>query len=122
MSRTAFFATLLAGVAVAATAYAAQPAQTQAERACSEHGVQPRSPAWEICLSHVTRAYEWGEQGLANQLARAAGDARMNCLENGHRPGTQGYLACVNKEVEARSDLLILGDDQTGVNVASVQQ
>jgi hypothetical protein len=56
---------------------------------------------------------------LANQLARAAGDARMNCL--GQQPESRGYRACVNKEIEARSELLILGDDQSGVNVAEAR-
>jgi len=123
MRRSPYFAALVAvGVALAATAYAAQPAQGEAEQTCAKHGVQPRSAAWELCLSHVTRAYEWGERTLANQLARAAGDARENCLERGQRPETAGYKACVNKEIEARSELLILGDDQSGVNVAEVQQ
>jgi hypothetical protein len=126
MSRTKFFATIVVGsLAVAATAYAAQPmsasAQTRAEQACRDQNVQPQSSAWELCLSHVTRAYEWGEQTLGNQLARAAGDARQSCLEEGQRPETQGYRACVNKEIEARSELLILGDDQSGVNVAEAK-
>jgi hypothetical protein len=126
MSRTKFVAAIVAGsLAVAATAFAAQPmsasAQVRAEQSCRNHGVQPRSTAWELCLSHVTRAYEWGEQTLANQLARAAGDARVSCLEEGQRPETQGYRACVNKEIEARSELLILGDDQSGVNVAEAK-
>ena len=96
-------------------------AQIRAEQACAEHGVQPRSTAWELCLSQVTRAYEWGESTLASQLARAAGDARQNCLEQGLRPETGAYRACVNKELDARSDLLILGDDQSGVNVAAAE-
>lgn len=122
MNRTHFVAAIVAGsLAVAATAFAAEPAQNRAEQNCREHGVQPRSAAWELCLSHVTRAYEWGEQTLANQLARAAGDARVNCLEEGLRPETRGYRACINKEIDARSELLILGDDQTGVNVAQSQ-
>jgi len=111
-----------AGAVIAMSAYAAQPVQGQAEQACSKHGVQPRSAAWELCLSHVTRAYEWGEVTLADQLARAAGDARENCLERGQRPDTQGYRACLTKEIEARSELLILGDDRSGVNVAEAQQ
>ena len=37
------------------------------------------------------------------------------------RPETQGYRACVNKEIEAHSELLILGDDQSGVNVAEAR-
>lgn len=123
MRRTPYCAALAAaGMAIAVTAYAAQPAaQGEAEQACAKYGVQPRSAAWELCLSHVTRAYEWGERTLANQLARAAGDARENCLERGQRPETAGYKACVNKEIEARSELLILGDDQSGVNVAEAQ-
>jgi hypothetical protein len=126
MSRTKFFAAIVVGsMAVAATAFAAQPlsasAQVSAEQNCRSHGVQPRSTAWELCLSHVTRAYEWGEQTLANQLARAAGDARLSCLEEGQRPETQGYRSCMNKEIKARSELLILGDDQSGVNVAEAK-
>jgi hypothetical protein len=116
---------IVGGVAIAATAYAAQPEsvspQGYAERTCYDHGVQPRSATWELCLSHVTRAYEWGELGLANQLARAAGDAPATCLERGLRPDTQRYRACVNREIDARSDLLILGDDQSGVNVAEAR-
>jgi hypothetical protein len=126
MNRTHLVTAFVAGsLAVAATAFAAQPiskaAQTNAEQTCRTQNVQPRSAAWELCLSHVTRAYEWDEPALAKQLARAAGEARMSCLEEGQRPETQGYRACVNKEIEARSELLILGDDQSGVNVAEAQ-
>jgi hypothetical protein len=125
MRRIAYFAAVLAvGAAVTVTAYAAQPtsvAQGQAEKMCAEHGVQPRSAAWELCLSHVTRANEWGERALARQLARAAGDAGVNCLERGNRPGTYGYRACINREIDANSELLILGDDQSGVNVAQAR-
>jgi hypothetical protein len=126
MSRSQLLAAVVvSSLAVAATAFAAQPhsasAQGNAERTCRDHGVQPRSAAWELCLSHVTRAYEWGEHTLARQLARAAGDAPVSCLENGQRPETQGYRACINKEIDARSELLILGDDQSGVNVAQAR-
>ena len=125
MSRTRLFAAVVAGAAsIAVSAYAAQPgsAQSQAEQNCFKHGVEPRTMAWELCLSHVTRAYEWGEVTLANQLARAAGDARQDCLDKGARPETSAYRACVNKQIDARSDLLVLGDDQSGVNVAEAHQ
>ena len=124
MRRVPFIAALLSGAAIAVTAHAAQPTgspQMRAEQLCAQHGVQPRSSAWEICLSQVTRAYEWGENTLASQLARAAGDARENCLEHGLRPESGPYRACVSHEVDARSDLLILGDDQSGVDVAESQ-
>ena len=126
MNRTHLVTAFVAGsLAVAATAFAAQPlspsAQSNAEQACRKQNVEPRSAAWELCLSHVTRAYEWDEPALASQLARAAGDARVSCLEEGQRPESQGYRSCVNKEIEARSELLILGDDQSGVNVAEAQ-
>jgi hypothetical protein len=97
------------------------PAQARAEQACRDRGVVPPSAAWELCLSHVTRAYEWGEPTLAQQLAHAAGDARENCLEYGLAPNGSGYRACVGREIEARSQLLIMGDDQSGVNVAQQQ-
>jgi hypothetical protein len=126
MSRSRILAALfVGGVAIATTAYAAQPeaisAQGQAERTCQEQGIQPRSSSWELCLSHVTRAYEWNEVALATQLARAAGDAPATCRERGLRPDTQRYRACVNREIDSRSDLLILGDDQSGVNVAEAR-
>ena len=124
MGRVPFIAALLSGAAIAVAAHAAQPngsPQIRAEEACAKHGVQPRSSAWEPCLSQVTRAYEWGENTLASQLARAAGDARETCLEHGLRPETRAYRACITKEMDARSDLLILGDDQSGVNVAESQ-
>jgi hypothetical protein len=124
MRRVPFFAAVLSGAAIAVAAHAAPPAgspQMRAEELCAKHGVQPRSSAWEICLSQVTRAFEWGENTLASQLARAAGDAREDCLEHGLRPETNAYRACVSHEVDARSDLLILGDDQSGVNVAESQ-
>jgi hypothetical protein len=124
MRRVPFIAALLSGAAIAVVAHAAQPSgspQIRAEEACTKHGVQPRSSAWEPCLSQVTRAYEWGENTLASQLARAAGDARETCLEHGLRPETGAYRACITKEMDARSDLLILGDDQSGVNVAESQ-
>jgi hypothetical protein len=113
-------------VGVGTVAFAASPelptqAQARADQACRDRGVVPPSPAWELCLSHVTRAYEWGETTLARQLAHAAGDARENCLEYGLSPSGAGYRACVDREIEARSQLLILGDDQSGVNVAEQQ-
>lgn len=119
MRRLPFIAALLSSAAIAVAAHAANGSpQIRAQEACAKHGVQPRSSAWEPCLSRVTRAYEWGENALANQLARAAGDAREICLEHGLRPQTWSYRACIDKEMDARSDLLILGDDRTGVNVA----
>jgi hypothetical protein len=120
MRRVPFIAALLSGAAIAVAAHAGSP-QMRAEELCTKHGVQPRSSAWEPCLSQVTRAYEWGETTLASQLARAAGDARETCLEHGLRPETRGYRVCIAKEIDARSDLLILGDDQSGVNVAESQ-
>ena len=105
-------------VALAASPEPPTPAQARAEQACRDRGVRPPSSAWELCLSHVTRAYEWGENTLAQQLAHAAGDARENCLDYGLAPEGSAYRACVGREIDARSQLLILGDDQSGVNVA----
>ena len=111
----------LGTVALAASPEVPTPAQARANQACRDQGVQPPSAAWELCLSHVTRAYEWGEGTLAKQLAHAAGDARENCLEYGIAPNSSAYRTCVGREIEARSQLLILGDDQSGVNVAQQQ-
>ena len=112
----------LGTVALAASPEAPTQAQVRAEQVCREQGVRAPSPAWELCLSHATRAYEWGEEGLAKQLAHAAGDARENCLDHGLPPNSAGYRACVGREIDARSQLLILGDDQSGVNVAEQRQ
>jgi hypothetical protein len=113
------------GIIVAASAFAAPPitftpapAQVRAEQTCGNEGVRPKSAAWELCLAHVTRAYEWGEAGLAKQLARTASAARESCMNEGLRVETAGFKDCVGREMDARSDLLILGDDQSGENVA----
>jgi hypothetical protein len=126
MIRLRYCIALALGVAGLSTvAFAASPESTapqgRAEQACRDQGVRPPSAAWELCLSHVTRAYEWGENTLAQQLAHAAGDARENCLEYGIAPNTASYRACIGREIDARSQLLILGDDQSGVNVAQQQ-
>ena len=111
--------------AIAVTAYAAQPSRRprRPRRAglCRSMASSRARRRGSCACRHVTRAYEWGEITLASQLARAAGDARENCLEHGLRPETAAYRACINKEIEARSELLILGDDQSGVNVAEAQ-
>ena len=122
-------AVALGGLVMGATALASSPtmpsaptqAQATAERACSREDVQPNSAAWELCLAHVTRAYEWGEPALAKQLAHVARDARESCLNEGQRVESAGFRDCISREIDARSDLLILGDDQSGENVAAAR-
>jgi hypothetical protein len=117
----------IAGIAAAALvtisvnvfAYTPTTAQSLAEDTCHEHGVRLGSLTWELCLSHVTRAYEWGETSLAAQLAHAAGQADESCLDRGLRPQTAPFNACISREIDAQSELLILGDDRSGVNVAA---
>jgi hypothetical protein len=70
----------------------------------------------------VTRAYEWGEPALAKQLARAANQARESCLDEGLRVESAGFRDCIGREIDARSDLLILGDDDSGDNVAKISE
>lgn len=111
---------------VAAAAYAAPPnvstsAQDRAQDACLKQDVRPNSSTWEVCLSHVTRAYEWGEPALAKQLAKVAGDAKVSCLDEGFDAESSGYRACVSREMDARSQLQILGDDDSGENVAQAK-
>jgi hypothetical protein len=124
MNQIRFFAAVAVGsLMIAAAAYAAPPyptpsAQMRAESTCRGQQVKPNSPAWELCLSHVTRAYEWGEPALAKQLAKAAGNARESCLDEGFDAGSAGYRTCVDREMDARSQLLILGNDTSGDNVA----
>ena len=129
MTRTGLLAAIaFGGLIVGATALAAPPtafhpaaAQIRAEQSCDKEGVWPNSAARELCLAHVTRAYEWGEPALAKQLARVARDARESCMNEGFRVETAGFRDCIGREIDARSDLLILGDDQSGLNVASSQ-
>jgi hypothetical protein len=116
-------ATLLAATALASppTPFQPAPAQVRAEQLCSKESVQPNSAVWELCLAHVTRAYEWGEPALAQQLAHVTRQARDSCLDEGQRVESAGFTDCIGREVDARSDLLILGDDQSGENVANSQ-
>jgi len=115
----------IGAVSVAATAMSAPPykpssAQRQAESTCLAQNMKPGAPAWELCLSHVTRAYEWDEPALALQLAHAAGSARATCRDNGLLPSSAEYRACIDREVQAQSMLMVLGDDTSGINVAEV--
>src|SRR5476651_1568586 len=129
MNRTGLLAAIaFGGLVVGATALAAPPtafqpvaAQIHAEQSCDKEGVWPNSAARELCLAHVTRAYEWGEPALAKQLAHVSREARESCLNEGFRVETSGFRDCVGREIDARSDLLILGDDQSGENVAAGQ-
>jgi hypothetical protein len=120
----AFGGLVMGATALAAPpiAYKPGPAQLHAERSCRSQDVQPNSAAWELCLAHVTRAYEWGEPALAKQLARAAGQARESCLNEGQRVESDGFRECISREIDARSDLLILGDDDIGNNAAKTSE
>jgi len=127
MNRTGLLAAIaFGGLIVGATALAAPPsafqpaaAQISAEQSCDKEGVWPNSAARELCLAHVTRAFEWGEPALAKQLAHVAREARESCMNEGFRVETAGFRDCIGREIDARSDLLILGNDQSGANVAS---
>ena len=127
MTKTGLLAAVaFGGLVVGATALAAPPtafhpapAQVRAEQSCDKEGVWPNSAARELCLAHVTRAYEWGEPALAKQLAHVAREARESCMNEGFRVETSGFRDCIGREIDARSDLLIQRDDQSGTNVAS---
>jgi hypothetical protein len=116
----------VAAFAVGATALSAPPsyqpsaAQRQAELTCLAQDMRSDALAWELCLSHVTRAYEWDEPSLALQLAHAAGNARWTCRRNGVLPGSGEYRTCIDREIQAQSQLLVLGEDSSGINVAEV--
>ena len=129
MTKSRLFAAIaFGGVIVGATALASPPAtyqpataQVRAEQSCDKEGVWTNSAARELCLAHVTRAFEWGEPALAKQLAHVAREARESCLNEGFRVESAGFRDCIGSEIDARSDLLILGDDQSGENVAASQ-
>ena len=123
LAAIAFGALVVGATALAAPPTAFQPAAAQisAEQSCDKEVVWPNSAARELCLAHVTRAYEWGEPALAKQLAHVAREARESCMNEGFRVETAGFRDCIGREIDARSDLLILGDDQSGQNVASFQ-
>ena len=101
-----------------ALAYSPEGGHERAQSMCRTQGLAPGSSVWELCVSHVSRAFEWEEIGLAKQLAREAGRANASCLHFGARPETPNYVACVGREIDRHSQLLILGDDRSGVNVA----
>jgi len=124
IAAVAFGGLVMGATALAAppTAFKPAPAQLRAEQSCRNQDVQPNSAAWELCLAHVTRAYEWGEPALAKQLARAAGQARESCINEGLRVESDGFRDCISREIDARSDLLILGDDDLGSNVAKTSE
>jgi len=127
ISAIRFFAAIaVGGLAVGATAIAA-PSDTgsaayRAETACRNQHVHPSSSTWALCLSQVTRAYQWDEPALAQRLAQAAGHARESCLDEGFDPESAGYRDCVSHEMDARSELMILGEDTSGINVAQAPQ
>ncbi len=113
-------AVALAATGVSVLAYSPTTAQARAEAMCEKHGVRPSSTAWELCLSHVTRAVEWGEISLAGQLAHAAGAADEACLDRGLQPQSAAYRACIGQQIDAQSNLQVLGEDRFGTNVADV--
>jgi hypothetical protein len=129
MTKGVFAAIAFGGFLVGASAVASPPAaykpvsaQLRAEKSCDKEGVWSNSAARELCLAHVTRAYEWGEPALAKQLAHVAREARESCQNEGFRVETAGFTDCIGREIDARSDLLILGDDQSGENVAAASK
>jgi hypothetical protein len=115
----ALFGAFTLGMTAVALSYTPTPAQSRAERQCRDQGLRPHSSAWELCLSHVTRAYEWGERSLAQQLARASGNAAQSCLDHGLAPQSAGFRSCLSREIDAQSQLQVLGDDDSGDNVAA---
>ena len=129
MTGSQFYVAVLAGsLACGAVAFAAPPlppasSQARAEADCRDQGMHPNSPEWELCLSHATRAHDWGEANLAYEFARRTGDAREVCTASGLTPGSLGYRTCIDVEVDARTQpqLLILGDDKSARNLAQSQ-
>ena len=124
LAAIAFGGILVGATAVASPPAAYQPAaaQLRAEQSCDQEGLWANSAARELCLAHVTRAYEWGEPALAKQLAHVAREARESCQNEGFRVESAGFSDCIGREIDARSDLLILGDDQSGENVAAASK
>lgn len=128
MFRTSNRRTVLAVAAVAfaaslgaASAYSPESDGDRARQMCVQQGLTPGSTPWELCVSHVTRAFEWDELGLAKQMARETRRANESCQYLGARPETSSYRACVGREVQRHSNLNVLGDDRSGVNVAMQQ-
>lgn len=107
------------GMTAVALSYSPTAAQQQAERECAKHGLRTQSAAWELCLSHVTRAFEWDERSLAQQLARASGEAELNCLDRRLPAQSAEFRSCLGREIDARSQLQVLGEDDSGANIAA---
>jgi hypothetical protein len=114
----ALFGVFTIGMTAVALSYSPTAAQHRAERECAKQGLGTHSAAWELCLAHVTRAFEWEERSLAQQLARASGEAEMNCLDRRLAPQSADFRSCLSREIDARSQLEVLGEDNSGANVA----
>lgn len=128
MFRTANRHTVLALAALAlatsfgaASSYSPQSNADRARQMCVQQGLTPGSTPWKLCAAHITRAFEWEETGLAKQMAREARRANENCQHLDARPETPRFSACVGREIQRHSNLNVLGDDQSGVNVAMQQ-
>ncbi len=114
----ALFGAFTVAMTAVALSYSPSAAQSRAERQCMDEGVRPYTPTWELCVAHVTRAFEWDDRSLAQQLARASSDATQTCLDHGLAPQSAGFRACLGRELDAHSQLQILGSDDSGRNVA----
>jgi hypothetical protein len=115
-------ATVLVGLAIAfLPPVPPASAQSQAQRICREEGVKPATETYEYCLSQATRALEWGEPALARGFARVAMESRDACLGYGLQPQSAAFKACLDKETEARS-LMILADEQPTYGPQIAQQ
>ncbi|WP_421997318.1 hypothetical protein [Reyranella sp.] len=86
-------------------------AETHAARICREAGVLPGGDGYEYCMAATVRSIEWGKPALGRALARMTVEARESCRNEGVRPGTPAFKACLEKETQARS-LLIYADEQ----------
>ena len=77
-------------------------AQNHAQRICREQSITPRSESYEYCLLHVSRAVEWGEPWLAQEVARFTVDTEETCRRNGLQPQTPDFRNCIDRETQSR--------------------
>lgn len=112
---------LIAGVVSLAPAVPPASAESEAERICRGQGITAISPGYEYCLSQATRAIEWGEPEIAYAMARVTADSRDACMGYGLQPATSDFLACLEHETFARSQLVFTDEPRYDKQVAQPQ-
>jgi hypothetical protein len=75
-------------------------AVAQAEQSCIKNGLDPRSTAFETCVTRSAADYDRGQPEMAARDAVMVRDANDVCQSYGIAPMTLGYRQCVGNQIE----------------------